>query len=247
MEDALALAACLHEHADRRRGAGRLRGRAPAGRRSPPSAPPRPAWSGSRTSATTCTRRPRSSPSTSSPAAAGSPTRTCGCATPSSSPARRVVRRPRPAPVELRPPMFHPFRLGGLELKNRVVVSAMDMYSAVDGLPTDFHLVHLGSKALGGAGLVMTEMVCISPRDGSRPAAPASTRASRRRPGPAHRRLRARAHRREDRRPARALRPQGLDQADVGGHRRAAARGQLGGGRPVALPYSPGQPDRRAS
>ncbi len=46
---------------------------------------------------------------------------------------------------------------------NRVVVSPMDMYSAVDGLPTDFHLVHLGSKALGGAGLVMTEMVCVSP------------------------------------------------------------------------------------
>ena len=61
------------------------------------------------------------------------------------------------------PPMFHPFRLGQLELKNRVVVSPMDMYSAVDGVPTDFHLVHLGSRALGGAGLVMTEMVCVSP------------------------------------------------------------------------------------
>ncbi|MBV9821636.1 MAG: bifunctional salicylyl-CoA 5-hydroxylase/oxidoreductase [Actinobacteria bacterium] len=62
-----------------------------------------------------------------------------------------------------RPPMFAPFRLGGLELKNRVVVSPMDMYSADDGMPTDFHLVHLGSRALGGAGLVMTEMVCVSP------------------------------------------------------------------------------------
>jgi anthraniloyl-CoA monooxygenase len=61
------------------------------------------------------------------------------------------------------PPMFLPFRLGGLELTNRVVVSAMDMYSARDGVPADFHLVHLGSKALGGAGLVMTEMVCVSP------------------------------------------------------------------------------------
>lgn len=61
------------------------------------------------------------------------------------------------------PPMFTPFRLGGLELRNRVVVSAMDMYSAEDGLPGDFHLVHLGSRALGGAGLVMTEMVCVSP------------------------------------------------------------------------------------
>ncbi|SDJ13605.1 anthraniloyl-CoA monooxygenase [Lentzea albidocapillata subsp. violacea] len=61
------------------------------------------------------------------------------------------------------PAMFQPFRLGQLELKNRVIVSAMDMYSAVDGVPGDFHLVHLGSKAMGGAGLVMTEMVCVSP------------------------------------------------------------------------------------
>ena len=66
-------------------------------------------------------------------------------------------------PAEPRPPMFQPFRLGGLELANRVIVSPMDMYSARDGVPGDFHLVHLGSKALGGAGLVMTEMVCVSP------------------------------------------------------------------------------------
>ncbi len=62
-----------------------------------------------------------------------------------------------------RPPMFQPFRLGPLELANRVIVSPMDMYSASDGVPGDFHLVHLGGKALGGAGLVMTEMVCVSP------------------------------------------------------------------------------------
>ena len=66
------------------------------------------------------------------------------------------------------PPMFQPFTLpapsgGGLSLVNRVVVSPMDMYVAVDGLPGDFHLVHLGGKALGGAGLVITEMVCVSP------------------------------------------------------------------------------------
>ncbi len=60
------------------------------------------------------------------------------------------------------PPMFQPFRLRSLDLSNRVVVSAMDMYSATDGTPSDFHLVHLGGKALGGAGLVMTEMVCVS-------------------------------------------------------------------------------------
>ncbi|HUA47393.1 MAG TPA: bifunctional salicylyl-CoA 5-hydroxylase/oxidoreductase [Solirubrobacteraceae bacterium] len=61
-----------------------------------------------------------------------------------------------------RPPMFMPFRLRGLELANRVVVSPMDMYAADDGTPGDFHLVHLGARALGGAGLVMTEMICVS-------------------------------------------------------------------------------------
>jgi anthraniloyl-CoA monooxygenase len=66
------------------------------------------------------------------------------------------------APGDVVPPMFQPFRLRGLELANRVVVSAMDMYSAADGAPSEFHLVHLGGKALGGAGLVMTEMVCVS-------------------------------------------------------------------------------------
>lgn len=60
------------------------------------------------------------------------------------------------------PPMFQPGSIGPLELKNRVIVSAMDMYSAEDGVAGNFHLVHLGSKALGGAGLVMTEMVCTS-------------------------------------------------------------------------------------
>ncbi|MGH8867258.1 MAG: bifunctional salicylyl-CoA 5-hydroxylase/oxidoreductase [Actinomycetes bacterium] len=62
-----------------------------------------------------------------------------------------------------RPPMFQPFTLRGLTLRNRVVVSPMDMYTSEDGHPGEFHLVHLGSKALGGAGLVMTEMVCVSP------------------------------------------------------------------------------------
>jgi anthraniloyl-CoA monooxygenase len=68
---------------------------------------------------------------------------------------------PSAAPQEC-PPMFQPGRIGPLELANRVIVSPMDMYSARDGVPGDFHLVHLGSKALGGAGLVMTEMVCVS-------------------------------------------------------------------------------------
>jgi anthraniloyl-CoA monooxygenase len=62
---------------------------------------------------------------------------------------------------QVRPPMFQPFRLREMTLANRVVVSPMDMYKAENGRPTDFHLVHLGGKALGGAGLVMTEMVCV--------------------------------------------------------------------------------------
>ena len=61
------------------------------------------------------------------------------------------------------PPMFTPFKLRGMTLHNRVIVSPMDMYSARNGTPNDFHLVHLGARALGGAALVMTEMVCVSP------------------------------------------------------------------------------------
>ncbi len=61
------------------------------------------------------------------------------------------------------PPMFTPYRLRDLELRNRVVVSPMDMYSAEDGTPNEFHLIHLGARALGGAGLVVTEMTCVSP------------------------------------------------------------------------------------
>jgi anthraniloyl-CoA monooxygenase len=60
-------------------------------------------------------------------------------------------------------PMFTPFTLRGLTLANRVVVSPMAMYSAVDGLANDFHLVHFGARALGGAGLLYTEMTCVSP------------------------------------------------------------------------------------
>lgn len=60
------------------------------------------------------------------------------------------------------PPMFTPFSLRDMTLANRVMVSPMDMYSSVDGTPGDFHLVHLGSLAMGGAGLVFSEMACVS-------------------------------------------------------------------------------------
>ena len=145
--------------------------------------------------------------------------------------------------AEPRPPMFQPFRLGGLELANRVIVSPMDMYSARDGVPGDFHLVHLGSKALGGAGLVMTEMVCVSAAGRITPGCTGIYTAEQEE---SWRRIAGFVQsqsRREDRHPARALRPQGLDQADVGGDGRPAAGRQLGGLRPVAHPVRGGQPD----
>lgn len=60
------------------------------------------------------------------------------------------------------PPMFQPFRLREMEIANRVVVSPMCQYSAEDGVPNDWHLVHLGGRAIGGAGLVYTEMTDVS-------------------------------------------------------------------------------------
>ncbi|MFZ9483507.1 MAG: bifunctional salicylyl-CoA 5-hydroxylase/oxidoreductase [Ilumatobacteraceae bacterium] len=60
-------------------------------------------------------------------------------------------------------PMFAPFRLRDMELANRIVVSPMAQYRAVDGCPTDWHLVHYGERAKGGAGLVTVEMTCVSP------------------------------------------------------------------------------------
>ncbi len=60
------------------------------------------------------------------------------------------------------PPMFTPFTLRGVTLKNRVVVSPMAQYSCVDGMPADYHLVHLGARAMGGAGMVVAEMTCPS-------------------------------------------------------------------------------------
>ncbi|HKX41833.1 MAG TPA: bifunctional salicylyl-CoA 5-hydroxylase/oxidoreductase [Burkholderiaceae bacterium] len=61
------------------------------------------------------------------------------------------------------PPMFTPFAVRSVTLKNRVVVSPMAQYSCVQGQPADYHLVHLGARALGGAGLVVAEMTCVSP------------------------------------------------------------------------------------
>ena len=61
------------------------------------------------------------------------------------------------------PPMLTPFRMRSVTLPNRIIVSPMAMYSAKDGLISDFHLAHLGARAMGGAGLVFAEMTCVSP------------------------------------------------------------------------------------
>jgi anthraniloyl-CoA monooxygenase len=73
------------------------------------------------------------------------------------------VRRAGFAMADRTPPMFTPFRLRDLVLENRVVVSPMDQYMALDGKPNEWHYVHYGSRAVGGAGLLFTEMTCTSP------------------------------------------------------------------------------------
>ena len=75
----------------------------------------------------------------------------------------RWLARQCGAHIEARPPMFLPLTLRGLELPNRVIVSPMAQYMARDGLPGEWHFVHYGSRALGGAGLIFTEMTCVSP------------------------------------------------------------------------------------
>jgi anthraniloyl-CoA monooxygenase len=72
-------------------------------------------------------------------------------------------RRADSSSPNVRRPMFAPFRLRHMTLKNRIVVSPMAQYKAVDGCPTDWHLVHYGERAKGGAGLVCVEMTCVSP------------------------------------------------------------------------------------
>lgn len=75
--------------------------------------------------------------------------------------AQRTVGQALPT-LASTPPMFTPFKIRTVTLKNRVVVSPMAQYSARDGVPTDYHLVHLGARAMGGAGMVFAEMTCIS-------------------------------------------------------------------------------------
>jgi anthraniloyl-CoA monooxygenase len=91
-----------------------------------------------------------------------------GLALPAERPAAGApdtVRRPPP-------PMFTPFKVREVTLKNRIMVSPMAQYSCVDGLPADYHLVHLGARAMGGAGMVMVEMTCTSPEGRITPGCP---------------------------------------------------------------------------
>ena len=71
-----------------------------------------------------------------------------------------------------RAPMFAPFQLRDMRLKNRVAVSPMAQYKAVDGCPTDWHFIHYAERAKGGAGLVYTEMTCVSPQGRITPGCP---------------------------------------------------------------------------
>ncbi|TNC73314.1 bifunctional salicylyl-CoA 5-hydroxylase/oxidoreductase [Rubellimicrobium roseum] len=73
---------------------------------------------------------------------------------------------------EARAPMFAPFTLRDMRLRNRIVVSPMAQYKAVNGCPTDWHFVHYAERAKGGAGLVYTEMACVSPEGRITPGCP---------------------------------------------------------------------------
>jgi anthraniloyl-CoA monooxygenase len=149
-----------------------------------------------------------------------------------------AVRAGHPANRAI-PPMFLPFQLREMQLANRVVVSPMATYSAQDGVPNDFHLVHLGARALGGAGLVFTEWL--------RAAGPHHTWLRGAVVGRtdvgmgAHRRFRACAIGREVLPAARSFRPEGFDPARLAGDGRAACRWELGGDRAFAGALEPAQ------
>ena len=126
-----------------------------------------------------------------------------------------------------RAPMFAPYQLREMKLKNRVVVSPMAQYKAVDGCPTDWHFTHYAERAKGGAGLVYIEMTCVSPEGRITPGCPGFY-------APEHEaawtRLVEFVHARdrgENLRPDRPFGRQGFDQGRLGRHRRAARNGQL--------------------
>ncbi len=123
----------------------------------------------------------------------------------------------RPAP----PALLTPYTVRGVTLPNRVVVSPMVQYTALnDGTPSDWHFVHLGARAAGGAGLVMTEMTCVSPDARITPWCPGMWNDE-------HRDTLART------RALRARRCEGCDEEDVERDRPAAARGRVAADRAI--------------
>jgi anthraniloyl-CoA monooxygenase len=120
--------------------------------------------------------------------------------------------------------MFTPFKVRGLTLKNRIAVSPMAQYSAVDGVAGDYHLAHLGARALGGAALVFAEMTCVSADARITPYCPACTRQNTRRPGSASS-ISSTAQRRRHRAAAGPRGRQRLHARHVGRHRPAAGQG----------------------
>ena len=145
--------------------------------------------------------------------------------------------------ASVRRPMFAPYRLRDMELKNRIVVSPMAQYKAVDGCPTDWHLVHLGERAKGGAGLVYTEMTCVSPEGRITPGLPRHLQAGARSGLEAHRRFRPPRDGSEDLPADRPFRPQGLDPARLGGIGCAAEGWQLAADRRLRHRLVAAQPD----
>ena len=126
------------------------------------------------------------------------------------------------------PPMFTPYHVRGFTLPNRIVISPMAMYSANDGVPNDFHLVHLGSRALGGAGLVFSEMTCVSPDARITPGCLGLWNDEQ---AAAWKRIVDFVHATTSgqiRASARPCRPQGLDPRGLGRHRPAARRTATG-------------------
>ena len=150
------------------------------------------------------------------------------CATRRSSATSSAASRERAGVADAAaPPMFLPFKLRDLQLVNRVVVSPMAQYSAIDGVPNDWHLVHYGARATGGAGLVVSEMTCVSPHGRISPGCTGLWNETQR---DAWQRIVGFVHEHiagEDLPAARAFGPQGLDAARLGGGRPSAARGQL--------------------
>ena len=127
-----------------------------------------------------------------------------------------------------RPPMFVPLRVRGVELKNRVVVSPMAQYRAVDGTPTDWHLVHYAERAKGGAGLVFTEMTCVSPEGRITPGCTGLYNDAQETAWNRDRRIRPRRDRRQDRDSTRPFWRERLDPTWLGDYGRATRYRQLG-------------------